>query len=119
MRSTLAYTGRRTSTGPEVWVLDASGGYLLDPKASQQIRNHSPDGFEWGYAGSGPSQLALAILLDATEDKEVASKHYMRFKFDFVAKWGEEWRIDAQQISEWLQTQEQLSRAAFAQPREG
>jgi hypothetical protein len=26
------------------------------------LRNHSPTGFEWGYTGSGPAQLALAIL---------------------------------------------------------
>ena len=25
--------------------------------------NHSPTGFEWGYGGSGPSQLAFCILL--------------------------------------------------------
>ena len=24
---------------------------------------HSPDGFEWGYAGSGPADLAFSILL--------------------------------------------------------
>lgn len=29
------------------------------------LDNHSPNGFEWGYAGSGPAQLALAILADA------------------------------------------------------
>ena len=28
------------------------------------LRNHSPTGFEWGYEGSGPAQLALAILCD-------------------------------------------------------
>jgi hypothetical protein len=28
------------------------------------LYNHSPDGFEWGYGGSGPAQLALAILAD-------------------------------------------------------
>lgn len=27
---------------------------------------HSPDGFEWGYGGSGPSDLALAIVNDLT-----------------------------------------------------
>jgi hypothetical protein len=36
---------------------------VLDPARSQKVRNHSPDGFSWGYAGSGPSQLALAVLL--------------------------------------------------------
>lgn len=28
------------------------------------VRNHSPTGFSWGYNGSGPAQLALAILCD-------------------------------------------------------
>jgi hypothetical protein len=40
-------------------------GVKLDPKPSQKLRNHSPDGFAWGYPGSGPAQLALAILLRA------------------------------------------------------
>lgn len=26
---------------------------------------HSPDGFEWGYGGSGPSELARCLLIDA------------------------------------------------------
>jgi len=26
------------------------------------IRHHSPDGFEWGYAGSGPTDFALNVL---------------------------------------------------------
>jgi hypothetical protein len=38
-------------------------GEWLDPKPSQKWHNHSPDGFNWGYEGSGPSQLALAIHL--------------------------------------------------------
>ena len=29
-----------------------------------KIMNHSPNGFSWGYSGSGPAQLALAILCD-------------------------------------------------------
>jgi len=58
---------------------------LLSPLKSQQIVNHSPDGFLWGYGGSGPSQLALAILLEVT-DKETAIKYYQDFKFDIIAK---------------------------------
>jgi len=58
---------------------------LLSPLESQKIVNHSPDGFLWGYDGSGPSQLALAILLEVT-DKETAIKYYQDFKFDVIAK---------------------------------
>lgn len=49
------------------------------------LRNHSPDGAEWGYAGSGPAQLALALLADATGDDELAQEHYQRFKREVVA----------------------------------
>jgi len=31
---------------------------------------HSPDGFAWGYAGSGPTELARCILIDATGDPD-------------------------------------------------
>ena len=42
-------------------------GLPLSPKDSQKIVNHSPDGFEWGYGGSGPAQLSLAIVLVAAK----------------------------------------------------
>ena len=38
--------------------------FQLQPDNSLNLYKHSPDGFEWGYAGSGPAQLALAIMLD-------------------------------------------------------
>lgn len=60
-------------------------GYLLDPKTSQELVNHSPDGFNWGYAGSGPSQLALAILLHYT-DGATAQAYYQFFKMSFIAR---------------------------------
>ena len=33
-------------------------GVPLWPEPSQQVRDHSSDGFSWGYHGSGPAQLA-------------------------------------------------------------
>jgi hypothetical protein len=59
-------------------------GRLLRPDDSQQIRNHSPDGFKWGYGGSGPAQLALAILL-LYVPAETAQLHYQDFKFGYIA----------------------------------
>lgn len=56
----------------------------LDPDISLRLRNHSPDGFNWGYAGSGPAQLALGILLHYCRAKD-ALRHYQQFKFEFVA----------------------------------
>jgi hypothetical protein len=56
-------------------------GVYLDPADSQKVWNHSPDGFNWGYGGSGPAQLALAIVLRLTGGYE----NYQDFKFKFVA----------------------------------
>lgn len=51
----------------------------------QDLRNHSPDGFAWGYGGSGPAQLALAILTYEVGE-ELALIHYQEFKRKFIAK---------------------------------
>jgi len=58
----------------------------LDPALSQAVRNHSPDGFAWGYVGSGPSQLALAIMLELV-NRPAAESFYQQFKRDFVGEW--------------------------------
>lgn len=50
------------------------------------IVNHSPTGFCWGYGGSGPAQLALAILLDYLRgDRERVMPMYQDFKFKVIA----------------------------------
>lgn len=56
-------------------------GKSLFPTKSQKIRNHSPDGFNWGYGGSGPAQLALAIMLELTGKPD----GYQDFKFRVIA----------------------------------
>jgi hypothetical protein len=53
----------------------------LSPEESQKIRNHSPDGFSWGYGGSGPAQLALAIVLKIKGSPE----GYQNFKWNVIA----------------------------------
>ncbi len=44
------------------------------------LRNHSPDGFSWGYEGSGPAQLALALLAHVTGDDRRSLASYQQFK---------------------------------------
>jgi hypothetical protein len=61
------------------------------------LRNHSPDGFEWGYGGSGPAQLALALLADVVVG-ERALRSYQDFKFMVVGKLPPTWRLTEDQI---------------------
>ena len=44
------------------------------------IRNHSPSGFELGYGGSGPAQLALALVADCCGPREAVPAIYQRVK---------------------------------------
>ena len=77
------YEGVRTDSPDEASIrITVDGGPL---NMRNDIRNHSPDGGNWGYAGSGPAQLSLAILADATGDDELAQGLYQRFKREFIA----------------------------------
>ena len=60
-------------------------GKRLTPARSQKLRNHSPDGFNAGYWGSGPAQLALAVLLACGFSDKAALEHYQRFKGQHIA----------------------------------
>lgn len=63
----------------EVWV----NGQELTIYNSLKIRKHSPDGFAWGYSGSGPSQLSLALLL-LFLPMEIAERYYYTFKAEIA-----------------------------------
>ncbi len=88
----------RGDVEPEVTI----GGQPLDWRASLALRNHSPSGVEWGYNGSGPSQLALAILLAIT-DRETAERRYQEFKREIIARTSEpEWTLPLRDVRCWL-----------------
>jgi len=97
------YAERTQSCGEEnVWISENGVDRLLPVEPSIKVIHHAP-GFQWGYAGSGPSQLALAILLDFTKGNIQMSKDfYQRFKFEFVAKWQDSWSITENEIHAWI-----------------
>jgi hypothetical protein len=64
-------------------------------------RNHSTTGFEWGFQGSGPAQLALAMLAHVF-DKQFALEHYQCFKREKIAMIeGDEWYMEFDEMREW------------------
>ncbi len=68
------YEGTREGRAVDVTV----DGRPLNPRLD--LWNHSPTGFEWGYGGSGPAQLALALLADHLDDDEHAVALHQDFK---------------------------------------
>ena len=78
-------------------------GQRLNPR--RDLWNHSPNGFEWGYGGSGPAQLALAILADHLGDDQEALNFYQRFKWAIIAELpGRGWRLTTLEIDAVLHT---------------
>jgi hypothetical protein len=91
------YVGERGKNGCTVTIIDEEGGKEpLDPR--RDLRNHSPEGFEWGFAGSGSAQLSLALLAHALGDDEMALRNYPDFKFRVVARLPQEFDLSDEQI---------------------
>jgi hypothetical protein len=72
---------------------------------------HSPDGFAWGYGGSGPSELARCILLDhfssldPPEREERVEPVYQDFKFSLIAPMAqdEDFKLTSFDIERWFE----------------
>jgi hypothetical protein len=76
------YHGMRTEAGCTV-VVEEDGEFTgLDYR--YDLRNHSPDGVEWGYGGSGPTQLALALAADVLGNDDKAQLVYQRLKAKLI-----------------------------------
>jgi hypothetical protein len=88
------YSGRRVGNKVEVTV----DGKPLDARLG--LRDFQAGGFEWGYEGSGPSQLSLAILSDYGDD-QLALRNYREFTANIVAEFGEaEWTLTSEDIEQ-------------------
>jgi len=70
----------------------------LEPRFD--LANFSPDGLSWGYGGSGPSQLAVAMLMEVLGDWNRVAPLWGRFRDRFVARLprGANWTADGGDI---------------------
>jgi len=116
VREDKTYHGRRSADGScDVWVVEDHTKLLTAEAVNESatrdlplrldLHNHSPTGFEWGYGGSGPAQLALALLADALGD-EIAQVQYQDFKMAVVSGLGVCWTITADEIRRFVAEQE-------------
>jgi len=97
------YSGTRAGAGGQrVQVEVGTRITTLNPRTD--LWNHSPTGFEWGYSGSGPAQLALALLADATGDDRLAFHLHQPFKCHFVSSFGYSWTLTEAEILAWVKS---------------
>ena len=94
------YRGQRDPTAPvgEEYTVTVDGDSL--PKR-YDLLSASPSGYSWSHRGSGPAQLAIAILAHAYAD-EFAGAHYQQFKREVVAELPEEgWTLTTSDLDAW------------------
>lgn len=88
----IRFEGQRVDGTFLVTAFGAAGQIVaLNPRTD--LRSHSPTGFAWGYAGSGPAQLALALLAHVLGDDDRALRLYQQFKDGVIAQLGASWRL--------------------------
>jgi hypothetical protein len=103
------------TSGPEVVYVERDGRRYPLP---HYVR-HSPNGFSWGYAGSGPAELARCILADYLSLKPLGVQRgfygrddipeidsvYQKFKSSVIAtlRQGQAWSIGAGVIDAFLE----------------
>jgi hypothetical protein len=78
--------------------------YVLEPGGTERplvhVVRHSPDGFDYGYGGSAPADLARSILVDffdLGDAPDLLPVSYQRFKWQLVA--GADGSADSLEIS--------------------
>ena len=72
--------------------------------AERLPRVHSHTGFNWGYLGSGPAELARHLVVHATGLRRYLERPdlYQRFKEQFVSQWGDQWAVEGDTVREWV-----------------
>ena len=87
------YTGKRSGEVIEVTV----DGDPLDSRID--LRELSQNGFEWGYVGSGPYQLALAILAHHFPNPDTALGNYRSYCETRVLRFAHDgWTLESDDI---------------------
>jgi hypothetical protein len=96
LASRVVFRGRRTGYDADVeMVVDGTARPL---PLHLEVRNHSPSGFAWGYLGSGPAQLALAMCVELF-GRQKAEAAYQHVKERLIAPLqAEHWSITGDQV---------------------
>lgn len=99
---TIAYGGETNADG-KLWIWRYDGVRKESLNMYLDVVNHSPDGGNWGYGGSGPAQLALAILMDFfnEKDKAKAIRLHQHFKGEVIARLQQEmpWSLTRDEVA--------------------
>ena len=105
------YVGKRMAAGPcQASVVEKHANGSESSRELHHVCRHSPDGFQWGYGGSGPADLALSVLADLIGLKR-AERLYQDFKWKFIAPVRGDLELREDEILAWVEAAEKAGRA--------
>lgn len=88
----------------DVTIVNADGSTtLLTPEKAENIAYNGAKDFNWGDGSSESAKLALAILMDMTNDADFSRRVYQIFKWDIIAKLPDAWELDRTEIETWIE----------------
>jgi len=94
------YSGKRSGVGGQEVKVKYEDGRQ---RPLRHVECHSPDGFEWGYGGSGPADLALSILSDMGLGEKEAFRLHQQFKADVIAGLKrDEFELAEAEVQAWI-----------------
>ena len=91
-----------------VWVCE-DGQRIAELDPHFEVINKSPTGFAWGYGGSGPAQLAFALLAAVIGTERASNPSlFQRYKFDVIGKLDKDkgFVITEDEIKKWVRDRE-------------
>ena len=86
-----------------VYIENTTGRQLFTEHAAHNAGFNISDGMTWGYNGSGPCQLAAAILLEETESPAFVQQWLDQFCHEVIAAFDKDrpFRLTSGQVAEW------------------
>lgn len=110
-RCSVVFAGERTGSDSAV-VTMTRAGTTCDLPLHLDVRCHSPTGHEWGYAGSGPAQLALAMCVELVGPAP-ALRVYQAVKVRLVSTiQGDVWTLTGPAVMDAINAAEREARYA-------
>jgi hypothetical protein len=114
--SIVCFAGQRR--GNETAVTMIVDGTTRELPLHLGVYRHSPSGFEWGYLGSGPAQLALALCVEVVGPERAVRVHQV-VKDRLVARLdGDDWVLTGHQVLQVIEAEER-DRGDLAEPGNG
>jgi len=92
-----------------VWVC-WDGKRVAELNPHFEVLNKSPTGFAWGYWGSGPAQLAFAILAAVIgTERALNPRMFQQYKVDVIGKLDKDkgFVITENEVKAWVKENEQ------------